>query len=628
MRILSFRIKNYRSIKDSGECHLSGDNVTILAGKNESGKTAILEALEDFNTDREIRKDAKPLFGDSADLPEIAIDFEIDSETINQIKNDLAINLEPQPVSIKFIKRDPKEYSYQISKDSRIKLGLSKEQILKGKRNLVENSYKEVNAIHSTFPAGTLSLPSINWEDASATIAQFQDFKKNIQPQLLLFAQLKDDADRDNFIKLIDTIIVGMQEIEDQRALEKKFINELKTKWIPNFILFSTFEDVFPSEIPFTEASSNQLIKDLDIISDLNLGLIQSGSSPEKAKHKRKLNVRISESYRKFWEQDVTNLSIDWDSNKLIFHITEGDNFYPPKMRSKGKQWHLAFYIRVTARAKEDISNVILIDEPGLYLHARAQKDVLRKLEDCANDTQVVFSTHSPYLIDINKLGRIRLVSRNEEDGTTVSDKIHKGADEDTLTPIITAIGLDLSLGLDIAKNNNIILEGITDYYYVTALQQLLQFKFSQEVHFIPSVGADKTTILASLMIGWGLNFCIVLDNDSKGRQTEARLSKEFTENTIKIMKISDNADEEIEDLFTREDFIRCVLKEDPSSIPSDKSNSQIVKPKDRKYDKVLLSKLFLENLQSGKVKVSAETKQNFKVVLQKIDNLLFPKAS
>ena len=55
MEIRSFRIKNYRSIKDSGECYLSGDGVTILAGKNESGKTAILEALEDFDIEMKIR---------------------------------------------------------------------------------------------------------------------------------------------------------------------------------------------------------------------------------------------------------------------------------------------------------------------------------------------------------------------------------------------------------------------------------------------------------------------------------------------------------------------------------------------------------------------------------------------
>ena len=79
MKIKSFRIKNYRSIEDSGICYLSGDNVTILAGKNESGKTSILEALEDFDTDRQIRNEAVPLHHIGA-IPEIALTFELDEK--------------------------------------------------------------------------------------------------------------------------------------------------------------------------------------------------------------------------------------------------------------------------------------------------------------------------------------------------------------------------------------------------------------------------------------------------------------------------------------------------------------------------------------------------------------------
>ena len=72
MEIKSFRIRNYRSIKDSGVCHLSGDDITILAGKNESGKTAILEALEDFAAKKQIRDEAIPL-DDPESKPEISI---------------------------------------------------------------------------------------------------------------------------------------------------------------------------------------------------------------------------------------------------------------------------------------------------------------------------------------------------------------------------------------------------------------------------------------------------------------------------------------------------------------------------------------------------------------------------
>ena len=117
MEIKSFRIKNYRSIKDSGPCYLSGDNITILAGKNESGKTAILEALEDFNTNKKIRNEAIHLHHPDA-KPEIAITFDIDEETLNKIFHKIGLEKETtKPVNIEFIKKYPNEYTYVPSKE-------------------------------------------------------------------------------------------------------------------------------------------------------------------------------------------------------------------------------------------------------------------------------------------------------------------------------------------------------------------------------------------------------------------------------------------------------------------------------------------------------------------------------
>ena len=94
-------------------------------------------------------------------------------------------------------------------------------------------------------------------------------------------------------------------------------------------------------------------------------------------------------------------------------------------------------------------------------------------------------------------------------------------------------------MGLDIAKDNNIIVEGISDYYYLSAFKELLKFEFKKEVHFIPSVGADKFGFLVPLMIGWGLNYCAVLDNDSKGRRIKKKLSNDFGHTGIKITLVS-----------------------------------------------------------------------------------------
>jgi predicted ATPase len=597
---------------------LSGDDVTILAGKNESGKTAILEALEDFNTDKQIREDAKPLHHADA-IPEIAINFEVYEPELKDIGQTTGIAIQAaDAITVRITKRYPKTWTYEMSEASRDSIGLKTPVLQEGQ---IKKEYDHAKRLFSESKIAAVSMPGMDPKQHEMWLPQLTDFKRNVQPYVV---QIADDSLKAELPKALDKVIDYLNEFEKERSNDKKFFDEL-AKWIPNFILFSSFDDVFPSEILIAEADKNQLIKDLDIISDLNLQLIKTGNSMQKAKHKKQLNMRIGERYQKFWKQDQTNLSVDWDSTKLDFLVTEGDEYFPPKMRSKGKQWHMAFYIRVSARAKENVSNVILIDEPGLYLHARAQKDILDQLEDCANEQQVVFSTHSPYLIDVNNLGRIRLISRTANEGTVVSNKIHKGADQDTLTPVITAIGLDLSRGLDIAKDNNVIFEGITDYYYTKAFQELISFAFDKDVHFIPGSGADKVIILASLMIGWGLNHCIVLDNDSKGRQTEDRVVEALGPDNVKIVRVSDIKDQEIEDLFTKEDFIKCVLKEeDVLETAGDKRNSQIIKQKDKKFDKVLLSKQFYEALRSGNVEVTTETRQNFERLLQKINKMLF----
>lgn len=181
-------------------------------------------------------------------------------------------------------------------------------------------------------------------------------------------------------------------------------------------------------------------------------------------------------------------------------------------------------------------------------------------------------------------------------------------------------------MGLDIAKNNNIIVEGISDFYYLSAFKELLNFKFKKDVHFIPSGGADKFKFLIPLMIGWGLNYCTVLDNDTKGRNVERDILKNFGGDGMNIVKVSRNKDDEIEDLFDRNDFIKYVLGEKSNELPADKTNSQILKLKDNGYDKVLLSKLFYESVSGDGIYLIDETTQNFKSLLEEIDNIMFSK--
>ena len=610
MKLKYFRLKNYRSIRDSGICYLSGDNITILAGKNESGKTSILEALEDFNIDKPIREEAIPQ-QDEESIPKIIITFEMDVTILKSISSSIQLKiLETNKVDIEIVKIYPNSYSLTLE-------GLKNIGFSDIAEREVINTENRFFKIFSKLTDITENLPSINDIDIETYRKQINDLWSDNQKHRILITNEDKTEINEKYNQLSEKI----NELVD---LNYKIITEIK-KYMPNFILFSSFDDIFPSIVPFTEAMNNELIKDLAIISDLNIELIMSSNPNKKAKHREKLNIQLRNDYKKYWSQDSTEIFIDWEAGELHFFIKESGEFFNPNKRSKGKQWHLAFYIKVTARSKEDKTNIVLIDEPGLFLHAKAQKDILKKLEDSAKNTQVIFSTHSPYLIEVDKLSRIRLIFRTEEEGTVISNKIHKNADKETLTPIITAIGLDLSVGLDIAKNNNIIVEGISDFYYLSAFKELLNFKFKKDVHFIPSGGADKFKFLIPLMIGWGLNYCTVLDNDKKGRNVEKDMIKNFGVVGVNIVKVSKNKDDEIEDLFDRKDFIKYVLGEKTNELPADKTNSQILKIKDNGYDKVLLSKLFYESVKNSETSLTNGTTQKFITFLREIDDVMFP---
>src|SRR6185312_12232257 len=80
------------------------------------------------------------------------------------------------------------------------------------------------------------------------------------------------------------------------------------------------------------------------------------------------------------------------------------------------------------------VEYILLLDEPGLNLHASAQKDMLRFIEDLSKDYQIIYTTHSPFSIPSNNLERVRTVLETK-DGSKISDSIQE-KDPNTLFPL------------------------------------------------------------------------------------------------------------------------------------------------------------------------------------------------
>src|SRR5262249_21299678 len=131
--------------------------------------------------------------------------------------------------------------------------------------------------------------------------------------------------------------------------------------------------------------------------------------------------------------------------------------------------------------------------------------------------------------------------------------------DADTLTPIAKAIGMDLSGGLSLANRNNVLVEGITDYYYLQALRMLVRPEPS-DFSFIPCPGITRIDQISLILYGWGLRFLVVMDGD--GAETSKDLQKSLSLDDDQIILVPPNAggDATIEDMFTWDDFNKYVL--------------------------------------------------------------------
>lgn len=611
MRLINFRIQNYKSIKNTSWCWLSYD-LTMLAGKNESGKSAILEALRDFDTDIEkIPDEALPL--DESGKPIIEMCFEVDKTILDEITQEIGITIDKNTRDniakngLTILKYHDGSYDLgnKVNEMLNRQIDDANQQYIKKIQGVVEKLSKIEQLSSVVKPKLDNSTESVQ----QAVTQYIEQIKAQVP-------SIPDEEKKQNANTELEVLTAENSSLKKEKS-SGKFLNEI-VQYVPNFIFFSDFLDILPFELPFAEAKNHKTVQEFAKVAGLDLDeVIQTTDTQRRRNILSRHSATISGDFMDYWGQNKLDLIAEPDGENLRLGVKESGKtiLFKPEQRSKGFQWFFSFYLRLNAES--DKPNIILIDEPGLYLHAKAQRDVLKVLEKISKESQVIFSTHSPYLIDAKRLDRVRLILNDDKNGTEIENKIHKGADVETLTPIITAVGLDISHDFSIAGKKNVLLEGISDYYFLQALRKYTKINGA---NFIPCVGAQKIPLLVSLLIGWDLEFLAVLDHDNEGKKIGKILSEKLGIGDKKIVFVSEQSDYSVEDLFTHRDFNNSVLDEKKNNVTST-SNSRFLK--DEKLDKVLLAKKFFESVESdkSKIKLSQETVNAFKELFEKVSN-------
>lgn len=578
MRIGGFRIQNFRSIIDSDWQNLSLDNITALVGQNESGKSSILEALFAFETNKINPDDLRA----DGTYPIISISYSIQ---------------DPLEVELKKIKCPDKI----LSKST--------------------NPHQRINISRKWLPEG----------DGGQLVSHFE-FEELELKKLFPYTILILEQDKDELTKQVD-----------EQEYAKAFHSNA-----PIISLFSEEDSILPNNINLKDIDDHSskapgrlaVLYWMDI-SGLLIQDLQNQNTRYVERHIKESNDKISSEFQEFWSQQIGKTSkISFECKLknhpstsptpgepyLEFWVADDSEKLYPKQRSQGVIWYLSFFLQLKSLQydKETTYQLILIDEPGINLHAKAQLNVLKLFEDLSKKIGFIYSTHSPFLIDSEKIHRIIAVQREENkkgysETRLLSANKLDNASIDTLTPIYTSMGLELHQNPIIQKKNNIILEEISAYYYLHGFYKLLGRPCTKA--FIPAQGASKVPTIANMFLGWGLEFGVVVDGDSAGRRVYNELKRTLCQDDndrAKKKLYKTPFDGGIENLFSSEDFNEKITFE--FEIDSSKTiNSEKVK----ENSKPLIASKFKFAVESNNLNLSHfsdDTITNIKKLLDSID--------
>ncbi|MCK5693902.1 MAG: AAA family ATPase, partial [Bacteroidales bacterium] len=423
-------------------------------------------------------------------------------------------------------------------------------------------------------------------------------------------------------------------------------------KILPDFEMFEDFSSLLPNRIDLEDiirankhAEGYKAAINFLTITGLEYSFFQQPSSRILKQKIENLNGELTLNFQDFWRQNVgknNKIKINFElshydhtnpekSGKpfIEFWIKDEKERLYPKQRSRGVRWFLSFFLelKATAMDKSKRNKVLLIDEPAVSLHARAQEDVLKVFDDIKEQVQIIYTTHSPHLVDVNKLYRILAVQRAIEDDMKSETLVYsarslKSATADTLSPIYSTMGARLSQQEIIKSFNNVIVKDLATYYFLKAVVALTGFE--KECYFLPASGAESIPMMVNILMGWGIEYIILIFGNSEERLVHEKLMKEQYDNKIDLANkqmifIEDYPD--TEDIFSTIDFKKYVVKVREGITVK---NSEYLL--DNNYSRAILASNFLQEVTSGNLSFKTlddETRDNMNGLIQQLSTIL-----
>jgi energy-coupling factor transporter ATP-binding protein EcfA2 len=638
MLLAKARIRDYRSINDTGLFDVESDK-TILVGPNEAGKTAILQALQQINPPDDV-----PKFDALRDYPRARYN-DITTGKVHPSKATIAeahFTLEPEDIAAlppgfdkviyvrgrcldntpwHRIDGGPEVPSFgDVKKDLTRLAAHADANASAGSEAALQQHTEAFNALSASWKDTT----SLN--DAGSALGTWLD-------KLLPFIDEKNEAEEHRFDTLRKAVDIGKKREEALDTLHNR---------LPRFVLFNNYFRVRPLiQLDHLAERTEKNVLDDDQYDYGNLCLLKLlGFTPrelsklgamaepapgdgaalrayrdkldERSYQLNAASVRLTTEIRRVWnpggsEADRLKIVVDRQYLKVVVEDDLGVEI-ELNQRSEGFQWLVSFFVVFMAESADKHENsILLLDEPGLNLHGLKQREFRTTLSNLSVLNQTIYSTHSPFLVGPDELHLVRVVEMaNRTEGTKVHTSV-SSSDSAALLPLQEALGYDLAQSL-FSQQRNLVLEGLTDYWYVETMASLLResshASLLDKIALLPAGNAGKVVYYATILHAHKLKVAALLDSDAAGDQAAKQETLIHALGQKSILRTKDDYSgsvdkPEIEDLL-RDTLIEVAKQElgnDIAAAAAARPNDSIVKILAKEvgdFSKYKLAKAFL----------------------------------
>lgn len=623
LKLIKFRVKDFKSIEDSGE--ITCEKITNLIGVNEAGKSNVLLALWKLNparggeiiftSDMPVSKVAEyrnnpeehwfieawfkinnqNLLNKLVEISNSSTEYVDEFFISRNYDNDYRIDFYKYDKNEEGIEKNIKNITHSFSNEllNLDEAGKGEEGFKSKIQNILEKLVKVIDRgsnieeiIALTTEVSKLKKSTMKTSVINPRLKKFQgDLKQQLDaynsPEIneleevrnLILENLPKFVYYANYGNLDSEIYLPrvIEDFKTERDRSEKALAKQRTLKV----LFE-YVNLDPEEILEMGQYDYRIKERNGHIKDLSEEQIKKGQ--EKTKEREILlnsaSTKLTEGFRDWWKQGdyIFDLRADGD----YFRIWVSDNKRPAKIsledRSTGLQWFLSFYMVFLVESGDSHKNcILLLDEAGTSLHPLAQKDLLKFFENLSKENQILTTTHSPFLVDIDNLERTKVVFVDKSGNTLVSDDLRANEKGNTATGAVFAVHAALGLSISTGMLNGcemVIVEGPSDQYYLNAIKQYLiangKINPIREIIFMPAGGVKSVKQLTSLVAGKQNNLpVVILDSDKMGVDYKNKLLKDlYKGQATKIVSINDIVEmeyAEIEDLFPLEVMERPI---------------------------------------------------------------------